>query len=87
MKINEGFMNFKKLTIHNIASIVDAEIDFEAEPIASEPLFLICGETGAGKSTVVNLLCRFYNINDGQILLHGKDGSVPTTATMLTNFS
>ena len=36
----------------------------------------LVGPTGAGKSTVVNLLCRFYNLNGGRILLHSEDGSV-----------
>lgn len=55
-------MKLLKLEIHHIASIVQATIDFENSAIAREPLFLICGETGAGKSTILNCICMaLYN--------------------------
>ena len=55
-------MRLKKLTIDNIASIEHAVINFDQEPLNSEHLFLITGETGAGKSTIIDCLCLvLYN--------------------------
>lgn len=50
-------MKLQKLTIHNIASIEDATIDFEAQPLASSEVFLITGKTGSGKSTILDAIC------------------------------
>ena len=45
---------------------------FDLHVRAGESIALV-GPTGAGKTTVVNLLSRFYNINEGRVLLDGHD--------------
>ena len=50
-------MKLKRLHISNIASIQEAEIDFDASPLSEERLFLITGDTGTGKSTIIDCLC------------------------------
>jgi ATP-binding cassette subfamily B protein len=41
--------------------------------IESGKTLALVGATGAGKSSIINLLNRFYEINSGEILLDGKD--------------
>ena len=49
-------MRIRKLAIENIASIERAELDFENGPLADAALFLICGETGSGKTTILDCI-------------------------------
>ncbi len=46
--------------------------DFSLDVHAGETIALV-GETGAGKSTIVNLVCRFYEPTKGRILIDGVD--------------
>lgn len=50
-------MKLRRLTIHNIASIADATIDFDSAPLVDAGIFLITGPTGAGKTTLLDAIC------------------------------
>ena len=49
-------MKIEKLIIQNLNSIEDAEIVFSEGILAQEPLFLICGATGSGKTTILDAI-------------------------------
>lgn len=49
-------MKIEKVIIENINSIEKAEISFSTGILAKEPLFLITGETGSGKSTILDAI-------------------------------
>lgn len=49
-------MRLLRLSIRNLASIADADIDFTQGPLATRPLFLICGPTGSGKTTLLDAI-------------------------------
>ncbi|MCR4895766.1 MAG: ABC transporter ATP-binding protein/permease [Lachnospiraceae bacterium] len=48
---------------------------------AGESVALV-GPTGAGKSTIVNLISRFYNLDSGQVLIDGQDISQVTLKSL-----
>lgn len=75
-------MKLQKLTIHNIASIEDAAIDFEARPLADSEVFLITGKTGAGKSTILDAICLALFADTPRLkgtLMEGKTTDVDNT--------
>jgi ATP-binding cassette subfamily B protein len=46
------------------------QVSFEAVP---GQMIGLVGQSGAGKSTTINLVCRFYEANEGSILIDGVD--------------
>ena len=66
-----GHVDFEDVSFsYNGTRKVLKNVSFEAEPGES---IAIVGPTGAGKTTIVNLLSRFYNIEEGKILVDGQD--------------
>ncbi len=45
----------------------------------------LVGHTGAGKTTIINLVTRFYEINDGEILIDGKNIKDISQESLLTH--
>lgn len=67
----EGEIEFKNVTFgYKEGEPIIKDVSFKVEPGQT---LAIVGATGAGKSTLVNLLGRFYEIWEGQILLDGVD--------------
>lgn len=74
---------YPKLTEHITGDIEFRHVSYIAddEPILKDVSFHvkpgetigIIGATGSGKSTIMNLLCRFYDVTDGQVLIDGVD--------------
>ena len=55
------------------------KLNFHAEPGS---LTAIVGPTGAGKTTIINLLMRFYDVDQGCVLVDGKDIRTLTRASL-----
>ena len=66
-----GKVEFENITFgYDPEEIVLHDISFAAEP--GQTIALV-GHTGAGKTSIINLLCRFYNPIQGRILVDGLD--------------
>jgi ATP-binding cassette, subfamily B, multidrug efflux pump len=70
----KGWLEFQNVTFSypGAEEPAIAHISFSAKPGQTTA---IIGGTGAGKSTMVNLIPRFYDIDDGHILVDGVDVS------------
>ena len=65
----KGDIEFKDVTFrYNAGEKVLSHFSLKIE--AGETIALV-GETGSGKSTIVNLICRFYEPTEGEILIDG----------------
>ncbi|MDR2102212.1 MAG: ABC transporter ATP-binding protein/permease [Treponema sp.] len=66
-----GHVEFKNVSFsYDGVRKVLKNVNFDGHPGES---IAIVGPTGAGKTTIVNLLSRFYNIEEGQVMIDGQD--------------
>ncbi len=66
-----GHVEFRNVSFgYNENKLVIKNFNLEANP--GETIALV-GPTGAGKTTIINLLTRFYDVTEGEILIDGKN--------------
>lgn len=69
---NNGHVEFKNVSFqyNDHTDPVLKNISFVANPGET---VAILGQTGSGKSSLINLIPRFYDVTEGEILINGKD--------------
>ncbi|MFV0393450.1 MAG: ABC transporter ATP-binding protein, partial [Coprobacillaceae bacterium] len=73
---NVSFAYDKKEVLHDISFTLE-----------KNNMLALVGPSGGGKSTIVNLLTRFWDIKEGQILIRGKDIRDVTLADLMDHIS
>ena len=70
--VTRGYLRFDDVTFsyHGAEQPALSHISFEARP---GQVTAIIGGTGSGKSTLVNLIPRFYDVQSGRVLIDGVD--------------
>jgi len=82
---SRGHIRFEHVWFgYNEEETVLRDVSFDADP--GETVAIV-GATGAGKTTIINLLMRFYDINKGSIKLDGVDIRELSLSELRSNFA
>ncbi|WP_440056337.1 AAA family ATPase (plasmid) [Pseudoalteromonas sp. T1lg65] len=71
-------MRLERIEVKNLASLVDAHVDFTQTPLQESGIFAITGDTGAGKSTLLDAIC---------LALYGKTARLKSDAKSKVMFN
>ncbi len=86
LKIGKGNVEFKNVSFSypktNSEAIRDVNISIEGGSTAA-----LVGHSGAGKSTIINLLPRFYDPKEGQVCIDGQNISEISLSSLRKNIS
>lgn len=82
--LSQGHIEFRDVSFRYVEDrpLIDG-LNIDARPGS---VTAIVGPTGAGKTTIVNLLMRFYDVNSGTILLDGIDIGTMSRDCLRKNF-
>ena len=81
----DGTVDFEHVQFgYTPGKLLMTDVNFSAEPGKK---IAIVGPTGAGKTTLINLLMRFYEINGGRIVVDGVDAKEMTRHELRRHFS
>jgi len=79
LHVSDGEVVYDDVTFGYDDEPIVEEIDFE---VAGGETFALVGPTGAGKSTVLKLLLRMYDVDDGEVRIDGQDISGVTLPSL-----
>lgn len=69
--VSEGVIEFRDVHFSYDGRVKALSgVNFKIPPHSK---FAVCGESGSGKSTILRLLFRFYDVQSGSILIDGQD--------------
>lgn len=95
LNLSKGKIEFKDVNFHYGPAFEVEGIEPEAQPVLTDLSFIapagkmtaLVGPSGGGKSTIIALLQRFYDVENGQVSIDGQNVSGVTVASLRENIA